>query len=197
MYAMTQSPIDSRHLARLLALQVLYEADGSQHDPSTIVQAYANISLPSDDARAASYMALQSFYGDTVEWGEDDNMVLKDQDLLPPPDTYQLLVGLIQGVSEHLPVLDEIIRTYAPDYPLDQLAIIDRNVLRIALYEIFYGKTVPVKVIINEAVRLAKLYGAENASSFVNGVLGGVVDEREAIETEFNIPTTHDHHDHE
>src|SRR5688572_15520650 len=126
MIAMTQSHIDSRHLARLLALQVLYEADGSQHDPLTIVQAYANISLPSDDARAASYMALQSFYAESVEWGEDDNMILKDQTLLPPPDTYQLLVGLIRGVGENLTILDDIIRTYAPDYPLDQLAIIDR-----------------------------------------------------------------------
>jgi N utilization substance protein B len=174
-------PIDPRHLARLLALQVLYEADSSDRDPLPIVENYANMSVPAEGARAASYMTMYSFYTDTIEWGEDDYPPLEESHLLPPPETYQMLRLLILGVKEHQPTLDEIIAEYAPEWPLDQMAIIDRNILRISIYELLFGKNAPVKVVINEAVRIAKLYGADNTHSFVNGVLGMVAEKMDDI----------------
>ncbi|MFN2291384.1 MAG: transcription antitermination factor NusB, partial [Anaerolineae bacterium] len=71
--------------------------------------------------------------------------------------------------------LDRLIGEYAPEWPVDQIAIIDRNILRIAIYEILVGDDTPTKVAINEAVELAKEYGSDSSGRFVNGVLGSLV----------------------
>jgi len=81
---------------------------------------------------------------------------------------------LITGVLKHKSELDEMIQRHAPEWPVDQMAVIDRNVLRIAIYEFYIGKLTPIKVAINEAVELAKLFGSDSAPRFVNGVLGAV-----------------------
>ncbi len=81
---------------------------------------------------------------------------------------------LIDGVVIHCEQLDQNIRDFAPAWPLDQISIIDRNILRLAIYEILHDSTIPVKVAINEAVELAKTYGSDNSSRFINGVLGSV-----------------------
>lgn len=74
--------------------------------------------------------------------------------------------------------LDTIIKKYAPDWPVDQLAIIDRNILRLALFEIgCHDSDTPPKVVINEAVELAKTFGGDSSPRFVNGVLGSALDE--------------------
>jgi N utilization substance protein B len=83
--------------------------------------------------------------------------------------------NLAQGVIGHLAWLDELIGRYAPEWPVDQIAIIDRNILRIAIYEIMVGRDTPVKVAINEAVELAKTFGSDSSGRFVNGVLGTLV----------------------
>jgi len=70
--------------------------------------------------------------------------------------------------------IDSIIQKHAPAWPVAQLAIIDRNILRIAVFEIVLNNSVPVKVAINEAVELAKMFGSDNSSKFINGVLGAV-----------------------
>jgi N utilization substance protein B len=82
---------------------------------------------------------------------------------------------LVQGVLDHQDHLDSMIGRYAPDWPVDQIAVIDRNVLRISIFEIFIRDDTPVKVAINEAVELAKRFGSDSASRFVNGVLGSLV----------------------
>ena len=82
---------------------------------------------------------------------------------------------LVQGVGEHKEDLDRLIGEYAPEWPVDQIAIIDRNILRIAIYEILVGDDTPTKVAINEAVELAKEYGSDSSGRFVNGVLGSLV----------------------
>jgi len=89
---------------------------------------------------------------------------------------------LVSGVLKHKQVLDAFIHEHAPEWPLDQMATIDRNVLRIAIYEFAIDKRTPVKVAINEAVELAKMFGSDSAPRFVNGVLGTLVERREAIE---------------
>jgi N utilization substance protein B len=83
---------------------------------------------------------------------------------------------LILGVVKHLKEIDEILTKTAPQWPIDQMSIIDRNVLRIGIYELLFGdkQAVPPKVAINEAIELAKNFGGENSGKFVNGVLGTV-----------------------
>jgi len=81
---------------------------------------------------------------------------------------------LVTGVMEHQVKLDELIHHYAPEWPVEQMAVIDRNVLRIAIYEFSISRVTPTKVAINEAVELAKLFGSDSAPRFVNGVLGAL-----------------------
>ena len=83
---------------------------------------------------------------------------------------------LITGIVKKLKQIDEIIEKAAPEWPIEQITIIDRNVLRIGLYELLYAKKeeVPPKVAINEAIELAKTFGGESSGKFINGVLGTV-----------------------
>lgn len=90
-------------------------------------------------------------------------------------------VDLVEGVSVKREELDRLIARYAPEWPVDQIAIIDRNVLRLAIYEILVRNDTPVKVAINEAVELAKEFGSESSGRFVNGVLGSLVSAEGAL----------------
>jgi N utilization substance protein B len=83
----------------------------------------------------------------------------------------------VAGVMEHWAELDGLIGRYAPTWPVAQLALVDRNILRLALFELIFAATEPPKVVINEAVELAKAYGGENSSRFINGVLGAALTE--------------------
>jgi len=90
---------------------------------------------------------------------------------------------LIRGVIQHLKEIDKIISKSAPQWPLDQIAIIDRNILRIGIYELLFGnkEAVPPKVALNEAIELGKSFGGENSGRFINGVLGTIYREMEKI----------------
>lgn len=98
-------------------------------------------------------------------------------------DTNQRLFisQIVSGVVKNKEILDEYISQFAPEWPLDQVAIIDRNLIRLALWEIAVYKKTPIKVVINEAVELAKQFGSDGSSRFVNGVLGGFIDNLEEI----------------
>ena len=89
---------------------------------------------------------------------------------------------IIFGVLPLTNNLDLLIARYAPEWPLDQIAAIDRNILRIALWEFAVLRETPIKVAINEAVELAKLYGSDSAPRFVNGVLGALADHQYEIQ---------------
>ena len=124
--------------------------------------------------------------------------VLYEVDIVnhPPADVFRERLGeepladelaefarqIIFGVLPLIQTLDEVIAQYAPEWPLEQIATIDRNILRIACWEFASqsGNT-PVKVAINEAVELAKFYGSESAPRFVNGVLGSLADHQQEI----------------
>ena len=95
---------------------------------------------------------------------------------------------LIQGVLPITVQLDELIARHAPEWPLDQVAVIDRNILRIALYEFGVASCTPVKVAINEAIELAKMYGSDSAPRFVNGVLGALASKENQIQQTFKKP---------
>ncbi len=83
---------------------------------------------------------------------------------------------LVNSVSEKLSKLDQKILESAPEWPLEQISLIDKTILRIAIFELLYSENVPPKVAINEAVELSKQFGGENSSKFINGVLGTVYD---------------------
>ena len=89
---------------------------------------------------------------------------------------------IIFGILPLTGTLDQLIGKYAPEWPLEQIAAIDRNILRMALWEFAAFRETPLKVAINEAVELAKLYGSESAPRFVNGVLGSLADHEHEIQ---------------
>jgi N utilization substance protein B len=125
----------------MLALQVLYEADLTGHDP--------------DEAMARAFAEHEPVTADVVAQVQD----------------------LVRGVMAHRADLDPVIAAAAPARALGEQAAIERNVLRLAVYELVYLPGVPPKAAINEAVELAKRFGGENSGKFINGVLRTVLEE--------------------
>ncbi len=123
--------------------------------------------------RLAREVALQALFEiDSVNHPVDQVLLHRLEDEQLTEEGQAFARQLVKGVIEHHNELDVLIAKFAPEWPVDQLAIIDRNVLRLALYELINLSEVPIKVAINEAVELAKVYGGESAPRFVNGVLG-------------------------
>lgn len=132
----------NRHLGRIIALQSLYEYEFRSQ--------CEDVTVSIDDILSRNIER----YKDTVE------------------DT-KFIEKLVHGVMKHIPELDAILQPIAPEWPIDQIARVDRTILRMAIYELKEeGDVVPPKVAINEAVELAKAFGSDNSSKFVNGVLG-------------------------
>jgi N utilization substance protein B len=127
----------TRHKARTLALQALYEVDSVARRPEAVVE------------RLLSEAKLSEENSDFVR-------------------------GLVNGTLKNRDEIDRHIQKLAPAWPVNQLALIDRNILRLAIFEILFDNRVPVKVAVNEAVELAKTFGSESSAKFVNGVLGSV-----------------------
>ncbi len=97
-------------------------------------------------------------------------------------DDVEFIEKLVTGVTKQAIQLDAILQPIAPEWPIDQIARMDRIVLRIGLYELQNEADVPPKVVINEAVELAKAFGGDNSSKFINGVLGTLLRQRESAE---------------
>jgi N utilization substance protein B len=135
----TESVAKSRRRARVLALQVLYEADVVGHDPMDVL--HRTLAEEECDAETAAYAR-----------------------------------HLIDGVVTYRAEIDQRLNAAAPAWPLDQMPPVDKNLLRLAIYELLFdNRHVPMKAVINEAVEIAKIFGSESSSRFVNGVLGTVV----------------------
>ncbi len=102
----------------------------------------------------------------------------------------EFVISLIEGVKKHIEQLDEVITVSAPEWPINKLSIVDRNVLRIGLYELLHAdrKEIPPRVAINEAIELAKTYGGMNSGRFINGVMGTVY--KEIGEPDKKAPTS-------
>lgn len=132
----------NRHLGRIIALQTLYEYD---------------FRVMCNDNEVDLHEILTR------------NLARYERTLDDKPFVEQLVSGVVKGAV----TLDEMIQPIAPEWPLDQIARVDRTILRMAVYELTETKdTVPPKVAINEAVELAKAFGSDNSSKFINGVLG-------------------------
>lgn len=139
----------NRHLGRIVALQTLYEQDFRQDCGDT--------SLSLDEVLTRNI----DRYSETVE-------------------DKKFIEQLVKGVDEHHKELDALLQPLAPEWPIEQIARMDRVVLRMGAYELIYAKdTVPAKVAINEAVELAKAFGGDNSSKFINGVLGSLLRQNE------------------
>lgn len=128
------------------------------------------------ERRLARELALQALYEIDLVQHPPAEVMFEQFGALdePNPRAEEYARALVVGIVAVAPQLDAYIQSHAPEWPLDQVAVIDRNLLRMALYEFTVGK-VPVKVAINEAVELAKEYGADSSPRFVNGVLGALV----------------------
>ncbi len=127
----------TRHKARTIALQALYEVDSAARPAGTVVE------------RLLAESKLS-----------EENAVFARE--------------LVAGAIRHRDEIDRTIQKFAPAWPVEQIAMIDRNILRLAIFEILFDNKVPVKVAVSEAVVLAKTYGSESSAKFVNGVLGSV-----------------------
>ena len=140
-----------------------------------------------DPRHSARKLALTSIFG----WlfNELDNAECADlsRELLETPNVdYNLANFIVEGVKKHLNEIDKIIENSAPEWPVDKIAKVDLVILRISIFEILYGKKAPVKVVIDEAVELAKEFGNDTSHKFVNGVLGTVVEKHLPVREEVN-----------
>lgn len=131
-------------------------------------------------------IALQTLYEQEFRLECGDKTLKIDEVLSRNIGRYKDLVEdrkfieeLVRGVTEKQTALDALLQPIAPEWPIDQIARMDRLVLRIGAYELLHGTNVPPKVVINEAVELAKSFGGENSSKFINGVLGTVLRDQE------------------
>lgn len=141
----------ARRLARSLALQTLYEIDLTSHSLDQV------LSRSPEDQPEELRTTMQQYTDDITEFAR----------------------RLLDAAITHTVELDGIIRRIAPEWPVQQMAVVDRSVLRLALAEILYLDT-PQKVAINEAVELAKRFGSDSSPRFVNGALGAYVNHTEA-----------------
>jgi N utilization substance protein B len=141
--------------------------------------------------RRARIVAFQVLFEVDVT-GHNSNEALRERLLEHPlAEAGELFARrLVEGVLAHREVLDRIIQRIAPEWPLEQLAPVDRNLLRLAAHEILYSDTTPPKVAINEAVELAKMFGSESSSRFVNGVLGTLMNRRAELIKAYDIDVT-------
>lgn len=129
-------------------------------------------------------IAMQSLY----EWdfnqckGDLEEVTKRNvENFAPGLDDHKFIYDLIKGVKKNQAEIDAIIEKTAPEWPIEQITVIDRNILRLGIYEMRLSREVPPKVAINEAVELGKTFGGESSGKFVNGVLGTLY--REMIES--------------
>ncbi|MBI5958411.1 MAG: transcription antitermination factor NusB [Chloroflexi bacterium] len=142
-----------------------------------------------DYRRQARILALQALYEiDCTDHRVGEVLTQRLESDSVREDTRILTMRLVQGVLKYRARLDVLIHRYAPEWPLDQIAIVDRNILRIAIYELGREEAIPVKVAINEAIELAKTFGTESTPRFVNGVLGTLSSRETTLRDTFDAP---------
>jgi N utilization substance protein B len=139
----------NRHLGRIVALQTLYERDFRVEDCE-------DITFDLDEVLLRNINRYSEVIDDTP-----------------------FIEGIVKGVLAQQSEIDKVLQPLAPEWPIKQIAKIDRAILRMGLYELLHATDVPPKVVINEAVELAKAFGSDNSSKFVNGVLGSAFRQKE------------------
>ena len=132
--------------------------------------------LPRRTARAAAMQVLSKL--DLADGGRDETLEWVSEELGLDGRGRRFAVSIIEGVLERKGHIDELIGQYAVEFPVSQLSTVDRNLLRVAVFEILFEPETPIKVVINEALELAKLFGGDNSGKFINGVLGSFINEQ-------------------
>jgi N utilization substance protein B len=129
--------------------------------------------------RKARSAALQALYelDCTKHKAEEALARLRAEEKLPQ-EAFIFSEELVKGVLQHKPELDALIKKFAPAFPPEQMSVIDRNILRLAIFEILFDDKTPIKVAINEAIELAKGFGSDSSPRLINGVLGSITIER-------------------
>jgi N utilization substance protein B len=138
----------SRHLCRTIALQTLYELD------------------------------FLDFDKDLIEKEKDKILERNIQEFGPElNEKKELAITIVNGVLKNLAEINDQIKKYAPQWPMEQMTLIDRNILRIGIFEMLFSQETPPKVAINEAIEMAKAFGGAASGKFVNGVLGAIYED--------------------
>lgn len=143
-----------RRLARELALQSLYQRRMNEVDQEQAIRIVIEEALQDNEAELRQ----------------------KDEHIDP-----EKVLELVVGTEQHLPVIDTILTDYLKGWKIERLSKVDREVLRLAVYEMIFRDDVPPKVVINEAIELSKHFGTEESGKFVNGVLGKLITDLEAV----------------
>lgn len=148
-------------------------------DPEDVLQVeVVEPSPPANERSLARRVALQVLYEvDAAHHPADAVLHRHVVERDPPRQVVRYLRRLVEGVVQNRPAIDAAVVRYAPEFPLEQIAFVDRAILCIAIFEFAVSARVPVSVAINEAVELAKHFGAEGSSAFVNGVLGAIAED--------------------
>ncbi len=133
----------------------------------------------------ARIVAMQSLY----EWdfrGDEEPLAIlrRNCDTLEDEVDYDFAAHLVKLVVEHRGTIDKSIAAAAPEWPFEQISLVDRNILRVAVAELAHDRDIPPKVAINEAIEMAKAYGGETSSKFVNGVIGTIYRQSERYQEE-------------
>ncbi|MEO6891819.1 MAG: transcription antitermination factor NusB [Ktedonobacteraceae bacterium] len=140
--------------------------------------------MPIGIRRQARMIALQALYEyDTVRHAPVEVVSRHAGERNLHPKVVEYATELVTGACDHLAEIDAHIQSAAHEWPLQQMARIDKNILRLAIYEILFNNTVPAKAAINEAVELAKLFGSDTSSRFINGVLGTIFNRAQQLPT--------------
>ncbi|MGH2786892.1 MAG: transcription antitermination factor NusB [Actinomycetota bacterium] len=147
-----------RRAARRLALDVLYEAE-------------IRDMLPRDA------WTVRSEQGWVIPAAGDDDLMTEEPEQGPPHEALGYGHDLVSGVQAHQADIDSLIARYADRWTIERMPVLDRNIVRIALYELVWGGDVPVAVVINEAVELAKSLSTDDSGRFINGLLGRIVEQ--------------------
>jgi transcription antitermination protein NusB len=134
----------------------------------------------------ARSLALQALYeidisGHTAAAAIEERLVDEPMDPILVDFARQIVLGVLPVAAK----LDGFIAQHAPEWPMDQVAVVDRNIIRIALWEFAVARVTPLKVAINEAIEMAKMFGSDSTPRFVNGVLGSLANRQEEIQNYF------------
>lgn len=135
--------------------------------------------LDIDPRHVARAIALQQLFTNLIPEATDFPADTLLEELGAAEYDAKLVAEIVAGVTEKLPEIDPIITKFAPEWPIEQIFNIDLIILRMGIWEAFLSKITPAKVVINECIELAKEFGGENSSSFINGVLGNILQQKE------------------
>lgn len=154
-----------RRMAREMAIQMLYQADQAGSPASAVVRAFNVQEFLVERQRA------ESADGEATP----APVRLSEDDLRTGRDAFEHASALVQGTRERLEEIDGLIRAQAENWRLERMPPVDRNILRLAVYELLHEPDVPQLVVVDEAVELAKRFGSEQSGRFVNGLLDGLI----------------------